>query len=88
MKLIRINDTAKAVAWNYILEYRPKPPRRDIVQKLREELLGYAIEGNRVPVRFNLEKAVGEVRWQIKRGLFGRPKKKIKKRLAKLVGIG
>jgi len=76
MKLIRINDTAKEVAWNYILEYRPKPPRQDIVQRLREELLGQAVLGNRVPIRFNLRKAVGEVRWQIKRGLFGRPKKR------------
>lgn len=76
MKLIRINDTAKEVAWNYILEYRPKPPRSDIVQRLREELLGQAVLGNRVPIRFNLGKAVGEVRWQIKRGLFGRPKKR------------
>jgi hypothetical protein len=76
VKLIRINDTAKAVAWNYILEYRPKPPRQDIVQRIWQELLEHAKEGNRVPVRFNLEKAVGEVRWQIKRGLFGRPKKR------------
>lgn len=76
MKLIRINDTAKEVAWNYILEYRPKPPRRDIIQRLREELLEQAIQGNRVPVIFNLEKAIQEVRWHIKRGLFGRPKKR------------
>jgi hypothetical protein len=76
MKLIRINDTAKEVAWNYILEYRPKPPRSDIVQRLREELLGQAVLGNRVPIRFNLGKAVGEVRRQIKKSLFGRPKKR------------
>lgn len=76
MKLIRINDTAREVAWNYILEYRPKPPRRDIVQRLREELLGQVVLGNRIPFKFDLEKAIREVRWQIKKSLFGRPKKR------------
>lgn len=75
MRLIRINDIAKDTAWNFILEYRPKPQTSDILQILRESLLAEVVKGNRVPHRFSQRKAIAEVRRRIKWGLFGRPKK-------------